>query len=95
MSYIKMKINDESIYETAEYCLKQGEKLQGMLDAYLDIMQRVISEGISNGETSQTINGFVSLVKLMEDVIENTSKEIYDQMINFLIEVDEQDRYIF
>lgn len=92
----KELIIDESyINKMAEYFEEQGRQLQRMVDSYIAAMRRAAEEGIVKGETSETLMRFTEYAEKLNGVILSTAKEVRDSVMNYLEEVDTQDRYLY
>lgn len=95
LMYEKIKIDDNFINEIARYFEKQGECIQNIIDDYIIILNKVRSEGITGGETSDAL-------KIFNDYVEKLNQVVYDESINikkiilkFMLEIDVQDKYIY
>lgn len=95
MSLDKVIIDDGYMKDIAEYFELQGKQLQETVDSYINIMNRVVEEGISRGETSDSIRRFISYAEQLNHMISNTSNEIRNATRNCLEEIDEQERYVY
>lgn len=92
----KELIIDESyINKMAEYFEEQGRQLQKMVDSYIAAMRRAAEEGIVKGETSETLMRFTEYAEKLNRVILFTAREVRDSVMNYLEEVDTQDRYLY
>lgn len=91
----KVIVDDGYMQDVSEYFESQGKQLQEIIDSYIRIMNRVAEEGISKGQTSDSIRRFISYAEQLNNVIADTSIEIKTVTMNCMEEIDTQDRYIF
>lgn len=91
----KIEIDDKYLADLSEYFEEHGKQLQGIVDRYIVIMNKVTTEGVANGASSEAIKTFMSGLEKMGDVISGTSIEIKNNLVNFLAEIDEQDSYLY
>lgn len=95
MQETELIMNEDYIYEMAEYFEKQGKQLQNIADAYIAAIKRVTEEGIVKGETSETLRIFLEYAEKLNQVIELMAKEVRDSVVNYQEEIDAQDRYLY
>lgn len=95
MAYKEVEITDDYINEMAEYFECQGKILRDMAEAYCSILRRVEREGISEGKSSEGIANFLMDAERIQQMIFSVSKEIRDCSLNYLEEIDSQDRYLY
>lgn len=95
MSLEKVVINDTYMVDMSEYFEIRGKRLQETVDSYINIIKRVVEEGISSGETSDSIRRFLTYAEQLNQVISDTSREIRDATGNCLEEINEQERYLY
>lgn len=95
MQETELIMNEDYIFEMAEYFEKQGKQLQNIVDAYIVAIKRVTEEGIVKGETSETLKIFLEYAEKLNQVIELTAKEVRDSVVNYQEEIDAQDQYLY
>lgn len=86
-------IDDNYIKEMAEYFEKQGMRLQGMADAYISAITKMIEEGMPMGETSEALKVYRDYAQTLHQVIMDTSMKIRDSAMNCLGEIVTKDNY--
>lgn len=90
---VKVVIDDGYLNEMAEYFEKQGKQLQSMANAYIAAMRRIAKEGIVQGRTANALKQFIEYAQKRTRDIASTSEQIRDIVLNYLEEIDAQDRY--
>lgn len=91
----KVIVDDGYMQDISEYFESQGMQLQERIDAYIRIMNRVVEEGISKGETSDSIRRFIAYAEQLNNVIADTSVEIKTATMKCMEEIEEQEQYMF
>lgn len=95
MSLEKVVMDDTYMTDMSEYFEVRGKQLQETVDSYINIMKRVVEEGISDGETSDSIRRFLTYAEQLHHVISDTSTKIRNATENCLEEINEQERYLY
>lgn len=93
MNEIKLRVNSDYINDISSYCEEQGKVIQDMINAYLNYMNTVTLEGITQGETSASLKVLIEYAEGLKDVVESTSIDVRDCIQQYINEIDEEDQY--
>lgn len=93
MNEIKLRVDSDYINDISLYCEEQGKVIQDMINAYLNYMNTVTLEGITQGETSASLKVLIEYAEGLKDVVESTSIDVRDCIQQYINEIDEEDQY--
>lgn len=92
-------VHDEYIKEVGEFVENEGDLLEEALCKYVQIMTKVIEEGIKSGTTSDALKEFVSQVS--NETIEDDSnpsslgKKTKRYGSNYILRIDKADKHLY
>lgn len=88
-------IDDAYCTAMGSYFKRQGDRLDQMVDDYIDVLKNIKDTGITNGDIHTVLEGYITYAEKMKDKIGVISKNAQSHVNKFLTRVDEADQYLF
>lgn len=88
-------IDDEYISTAGDYSVLRGKNLEDVFDSFIMILEEIKNEAITSGEISKAIDEYIKVAKLIDNHIEEISKNIDIRCDSFLTAINEADSYLF
>lgn len=95
MAGTELKIDDEYVTEMGKYFIDKGEELQGYIDKYIQILDKIRTDAIIEGDTAKALDEFIGFSKNLNVIIQELGKNAKKQSEGFAIEIDKADSYLF
>lgn len=95
MASIELIIDDEFCNQMGCFFQKKGKEIDRYISQYIDILEKVKSNALLEGDTSKALRAYISYVKKLNKQIGQVSNSANTYVSNFLTRVDQTDQYLF
>lgn len=95
MAGTELIIDDDYVATMGTYLNDKGTELQGFVDQYIQILEKIRTDAIIAGDTAKALDEFINFSKNLNVKIQELGASGKKQAEGFAIEVDEADSYLF
>lgn len=95
MAGSELVVDEKYCKEAADYCVKQGEALEQIINEYIKLLDNVSFNGIGAGDAHDMLKLFISYAEKMKNQSTQFTDDAKKQILLFLQRIDEADQYLF
>ena len=94
MSY-DLIVDEDYISRASSNILSDFEKLDGIFEKYISILEEIKTSAIKEGATAQALGAFMEYASLLRDNLTGLGLNAKDLLKDFNSAIDEADEYLF
>lgn len=91
----ELKIDDDYIKEQAKLIAEWSEDIQKGIDKYISILNNILEDAIIEGSTADALSVFSEYVANLKEIISKTGLETKGLCVNFVLEIDDADSFLY
>ncbi len=95
MARTDLVVVDETVTARKDGLEKRCKSLDKHITTYIEILDDILSDSITEGETADALKEFQSYALTLKDVLPGIGEEAAGMCANFLAEIDEADQFLY
>lgn len=95
MAGTQLQIDDEYCEKMAQYFVDKGRVIEGFIQEYIDILNRIEETAIMKGDIADSLKDFIAYAKKLKGSINDISGNAQSQTKQFVSAIDSADKYLF
>lgn len=95
MAGTQLQIDDEYCEKMAQYFVDKGNVIEGFVQEYIDILNRIEDTAIMKGDIADSLKDYIAYAKKLKGSISNISSNAQKQTKQFISAIDAADQYLF